>query len=240
MVSLITAFITVVLLYGSYSIYASSDEDLDLDLDSRELDFKDRAISLVVHRFDRYNAKMNVYFNEKVERLNAIIDGDEEFDDGRYGEIEDFFTHEDFVVPPDIDPVTDDVQTILEKCGDKNVSTYCVSIGALAIHMDYVRFLKGRLGELEIPPDGVFTSIELLGFTTRKNERIHEEIENSRKVMKASVAIYNEYKLAYPMHKKYREIIRLLSQYRTVMKDISHQTAQYPIKFINVTTTRCD
>lgn len=221
LVSLLVASLTVVFLYGGYSIYASDNDE--------EYNFKARGIPFVLRTF-RYNMTMNRYFNDKMEKFHDLLEE----------EGEDFFRHDNFLVPRDIDPVKDDLEIVLEKCGEENISTYCVSIGALAIYMDYVRFLESLLGTLEVPPGDFFTAKEILDFSMDRNEKIREEIENAQKVMQATVSVYNEYKLAYPMHKKYREIIRKLAEYRAAMRSINNQMAHFPVKFINVTSSQVE
>ncbi len=221
LVSLITASLTVVFLYGGYSLYAADNSD--------DYNFKASGIPFELRTF-RYNSTMNKYFNVKMEKFHELLDE----------EGEDFFKHENFLVPQDIDTVTDDIKTILDKCGEDNISTYCVSMGALTIYMDYVRFLNDLLGTLELPPGDFFTARDLFDFSMDRNKKIHEEIENAQKVMQATVSVYNEYKLAYPMHKKYREIIRKLAEYRAVMRDINNQMANFPVKFINVTSSQVE
>lgn len=221
LVSLIVSVLTVVFLYGGYSIYASDNEE--------EYDFKEPGISFGL-RTSRYNLTMNRYFDDKMEKFHDLLEE----------EGEDFFTHENFLVPQKIDPVADDIDTILQKCGEDNISTYCVSMGALSIYMDYSRFLNGLLGTLEMPEDDTFTALQIFDLSLDRNKKIHEEIENARKVMQATASVYNEYKLAYPMHKKYREIIRKLAEYRAVMRDINNQMAHFPVKFINVTSSQVE
>lgn len=219
LLSLISAVITVTVLYGGYTIYAEN---------NRVTNFRERGLNFREVEL-RYNEAMNIYFNEKIKILNELL------------EEEDFYDHEYFKVPADIDPFNDDMDEILEKCGKENVSTYCVSMGALKNYIDYVRILTGKFGQLELPEtEGFVTSAEILDKAVVRNEQMREEIENARKVMLTTVSVYNEYKLAYPMHKKYREIIILLSKYRNTMRKVAANSSYFPVKFVNVTSSHCE
>ncbi len=212
----LVAIVTLIVVYGGYNIYALSGPT------------STRGPLTTFFAKNEYHGKMNAYFNKKIEKLNEVL------------EEKDFFTSEKFIAPTNIDPINDNFNTILEKCGEDNVSTYCVSMGALDIYIQYVTSLNRLLGAPVRPDGDYFTVEDVLNASRRGSDEIHDEIEYSRKVMRATIAIYNEYKLAYPMHKKYREIISNLIKYRTVVKDISRQTTHFPIKFIDATSSTCD
>lgn len=217
-VSVLVAVITVVAMYGGYTIYAQNDDSMDFTKSG--LDFEEV--------FDLYNGTMNNYFNKKIEKLNALLENPK------------FFEKPEFKVPGIINPQKDTMDQILKKCGEDNVSTYCVSMGALKIYMSYINKLNEVRSEL--PKSRVFnpSAGELLRQLSVRNQQIDEEVENAKKVMKLTVAVYNEYRLAYPMHKKYEAIIKDLVKYQLAMKDITKQVAKFPIKFINVTSSLCE
>jgi hypothetical protein len=210
------AVATVIVFYGGYNIYASDGESQRFRGD---LDFW--AAKTMYHN------EMNEYFNDKISSLNELL------------EDPDFFKSEYFVVP-DLDPVADDFDVILRKCGEKNLSTYCVSMGALNLYTNYVFKLNKMLGAPVVPQGTNLTSTDVFYATRRANDAIHDEIEEAKHVMRATVSVYDEYKRAYPMHKKYREIINNLLKYRSVVKNISRETKSFPIKFIDATSAYCD
>ena len=217
LLSLISAFTTVLLVYGGYTIYAETNSVPDF----REggLDFP--------KVFDRYHGEMNTYFNGKLEKLNLLVENP------------DFFRDKQKFYAPTMNK-NDDIKTIVSKCGEENVSSYCVSMGALSIYMDYVRVLNRLQGELKTPAGDTFIATDILTETSARNAEIKKEIESSKNVMKAAVGAYNEYRLAYSMHKKYQEIIENLIKYKLAIKDVLKQSSQFPINFIDVTTSQCE
>ncbi|MBI4231647.1 hypothetical protein HY605_00320 [Candidatus Peregrinibacteria bacterium] len=66
-----------------------------------------------------------------------------------------------------------------------------------------------------------------------------EEEGKAMQSMKATVGAYNEYRLAYPMHKKYEEVIDNLIEYKDATEDIKQEVMQFPGKFIDATTSQC-
>ncbi|MBI2634837.1 hypothetical protein HYW82_04185 [Candidatus Peregrinibacteria bacterium] len=128
---------------------------------------------------DLYHEEMNYYFNNKIEQLNTLLME------------EDFFEKEEFKTPGD------------KVCADENVSTYCVSNGALDIYLDYVFTLDRISTELSKlrEDDDVEDIFER---TLERNQKIAPEYDIAKQAMEATLAAYNEYRLAFPAHKKYR------------------------------------
>ncbi len=166
--------------------------------------------------FDKYHGEMNDFFNSKMEKLNNML------------KTKDFYKNPNFHPPKD-----------LTKCDDANVSTYCVSMGALDRYIEYVKTLDRIKGTLA-NSGGYYLVLEnILSDTAARNEKIDLEYEEAKKVMEGTVAAYNEFRLAYPMHQKYSEIIKYLIKYRLSLKDVRKRIARFPEKFIDATSSQC-
>ena len=216
-VSLITSLTTVIIVFGGYTIYAADPSD-----------FKSNAAA---DAFSNYHGEMNAYFNEKMLKLNELMEDENFYKDPKKKEL--------LLPPASIDTVNDSLETIVEKCGKDNVSTYCVSIGALRKYTTYVEFLNNLKGTLDLENLAYVPILNALSNMTGRNLKIDEEIDQAQATMKATIAAYNEFRLAYPMHQKYEEIIEDLVKYKLALKDIRKRVAQFPGKFIDATSSQC-
>ncbi len=219
-ISLITAIFVSFFVYGGYTIYAASNVTFD---------FREQKDYMSV--IDNYHREMNSFFNRKVTALRELTKDD------------DFLTNPEkrkmFEVPPDIDKKNDDLETVIKKCAKNgnNISTYCVSMEALEVYMEYVRHLGAIKDNLsDLPADSIDDKIRQLA---AKNQKIEQEVEDARAVMEATLATYNEFSMAYPMHKKYVMIAKQLVKYKLTLKDIRKRVMLFPIKFIDASTTQC-
>ena len=212
LISFLTALLTTFVVFGGYTIYAQDGEPAnfrDPDLNFSEV-------------FDAYHAEMNSYFNQKIERLNIILAQPN------------FLDNEDnkkAFNPPDIDSDP-------TACAD-NVSTYCVSMGALDKYIDYVNVLNNLVTTLATDTN-TRTIENILTNTADRNERIKKEYDSAKQVMEATVAAYHEYRLAMPVHKRYEEIITELIKYKLALKDIRKRAMEFPIRFIDASSSQCE
>jgi hypothetical protein len=71
------------------------------------------------------------------------------------------------------------------------------------------------------------------------DDAISAERVEAEKVMDMAIAAYNEFRLAYPMHKKYEDIISDLYKYRDMISDIRTKTMDFPGEFIDSTSKSC-
>jgi len=152
----------------------------------------------------------------------------------------------------------DNLSCLREKCGEENLSTYCVSLGALNIHLRYLNKLDALQEALPdtndvdcfhretIPIIGAYPSCanvasleNLAGFSKERNEAIIDEYDSSRKIMEGAVGAYNEFMLAYPMHKKYEAILEELSKYKKALRAIKYEVMVFPLKFIGTSSYVC-
>ncbi len=222
LVSFFTALITVFLVYGGFTIYAEGEEAEEYSFEHPSLDY--------YMVFDEYHETMNDMFNDYLSELN------------NYLEDEDFYKkHKENLYPPaTIDFKEDDLETILLKCGKKNVSTYCVSMKGLDIYTQYINVLNDLRGTLAKIDYSSFDASYLISKTGERNEEIEIEVEKSKQALQAAVALYNEYRLAYPLHKKYEVIITELIKYKKKLRDIRLETMWLPAKFIDSTSDQCN
>jgi hypothetical protein len=197
---------------------------------------------LALERWEYHN-KMNEFFNIKFGQLTTLINKNPD----------DFYDKKDFKAPSKEKVAgEEDLAVILEECGPANVSTYCVSMGALTFYMAYIERLDSIQDSAAMPgfrpsedvfdflPGGVNPSVEgVLRETAARNEQIKAEVKEARQVMEAAVAVYNEFRFAYPAHEKYRQIIRKLTKYKLVLKDIRKRAMLFPTRFIDASSSEC-
>lgn len=69
--------------------------------------------------------------------------------------------------------------------------------------------------------------------------RIDDEMKFARTALDQSLAAYSELQMALPLHRKYKEIITTLEEYRDKVRDIRKEVDLYPVTFLDVTTTQC-
>ncbi|MDA1060221.1 MAG: hypothetical protein O3B47_00310 [bacterium] len=227
-VSLITALFTMFFVYGGYTIYAEGDEPEVYSFKSYKVDETRPYDYYWV--FDKYHQTMNDTFNDYLSKLN------------KYLEDADFYKkHKANLYPPaNIDFDKDDLATILQKCGKENVSTYCVSMKGLDIYTQYIDVLKDMKSSLAVIDFSKFDASYLIARTTGKNEEIAMEIKKSKQTLEGAVGLYNEYRLAYPLHKKYEEIKKELIKYKKKLRDIRLEAMWLPAKFIDSTSDQCN
>jgi hypothetical protein len=171
-----------------------------------------------------YHEEMNDFFNGKLEVLLNLL------------KETDFEKYPAFQVPGDVD-----VNNYKDLCKTDNVSTYCVSMQALDIYVGYTKVLDRVGGYLpfELPggDNGIISKV--FKESGKRSAAIAAEVENARKVMEATIGAYNEFRLAYPMHKKYEQIIKDLVKYKLKLKRIRSEVIEFPIKFVDATSTAC-
>ena len=219
LVTFFTATITVVLVYGGYSIYAS---------DVKKVDF--RTADNFYDAFDGYHGEMNDYFNAKIEKMVELVNTD------------DFYQNADKkkqFLPPDNLQSSDGVDQIVQKCGDNNFSSYCVGIGALQVYDLYLMKLNYLKGNLNVGSAPGMSALDILRSANNNAQELNKESQDAKTVLEATVAAYNEFRLAYPMHKKYQEILKQLTKYKLILKDIRLRVAEFPVRFVDTTTSKC-
>lgn len=215
-VSFIVAIVTIFAVYGGYSIYAAS----------TSVDYEDFYEFKYINNSDgfpyiksTYHSNMNDYFNYKYKLLTELVDKEEKF-----------YDHVDFKAPPS-------ETNLLENC-KKNVSTYCVAIGATDIYISYLEKLNSLKGA--VPTVSSSSSIKfVIDLVKTTGEEIDKDSKDAKIVLEAAVNVYKEFQSAYPMHKKYKEIIGNLTKYKIALGKIRAQTDTFPLRFVDATSDQC-
>lgn len=97
LISMFTALLTSVFVYGGYTIYAEDARDA---LYEEGLDYYEV--------FDVYHSEMNDIFNRKLELMVELVDSGDYLKDPEKEKL--------FVIPEDIDRTNDSLPTIVDKC----------------------------------------------------------------------------------------------------------------------------
>lgn len=220
LITFFTAIMTVVLVYGGYTIYAA---------DAEKVNF--RTAENFYEAFDGYHGEMNEYFNAKIKKMVALVDTP-----GFYQNVE---KKKQFLPPAELKD-SDDVDTIVKACQKTdNFSSYCVGIGALKIYSEYLDVLKNLGTKLGSVPEGA-TALDVLRSQNSNVQDLNRESQEANAVMEATVAAYNEFRLAYPMHTKYQEILTQLTKYKLILKDVRLRVAEFPVRFVDASTNKCE
>lgn len=215
-ISFVSALITTFLISGGYAIYAETAK-------KDYYTFKQPSASFYTVQ-GLYHESMNEYFNDKLAMLVEMTDASTNF-----------YISPDFTPPKD---VTSSNYSI--KCGEKNVSTYCVSMGAMDLYLAYVDTLnqmKGFLPMENLPANP--TAGNLLNQKTSRDVMIDKEYEQARTVMESTIGAYDEFRMAYPTHKKYVSVLNGMIKYKIALAKIKNQILKFPGKFIDATSAEC-
>jgi|GEM_PF-934296 len=246
-VTFLTAVLTVMMIYGGYTIYAAT-----------EYTFQKQKTVKVARAF--YRKEMNDLFAKK---LDAFLDlyetkGTSAFSNSRMKppEIDD---------PPksgsaDCDKAADGVVdgnydkacVLADKCrkATDNLSTFCVSVEALDIFIAYRGTLEAIRSNIYIPlsvqtglaPTDVLTGglASVNRIYTNQQEAIATEIDNSRKELDAVVSLYDQFVFNWPIHVKLNETKKELITYKNKLKKIRQKLERFPGKFVDATSTKCE
>jgi len=220
-ISLFIAILTSVLIYGTYTLYASDEK---YALKTKDLDYREI--------FEQYHYNSNEFFNEKIEKLVELTSSDDFFSDPEKQKL--------IIIPADIDRQNDSLDQIVEKCTKRdqlNVSSYCVSMESLSYYIAYVEILDSIREDI-VESDAV-TVVEKFDEIAEKNNSIDDEIKIAKSVLEGTLMAYEEFMHAYPMHKKYRTIIDKLLKYKLALKDIRREVQFFPGKFIDASSSQC-
>ncbi|MDD3861690.1 MAG: hypothetical protein PHP74_02255, partial [Candidatus Gracilibacteria bacterium] len=183
--TLITALLTTMVIYGGYTIYAAGKYDFE----------KNKTLNTIA----LYHNEMNNLFNKSLAKVALILKDPEKG-----------------ILNPSLQSpcVASDFQkpngagNCEKKCRDdaENVSTYCVSVRALDMYMAYMIHLGKIQSSIDIECLGLTSG--LLAPTTNliytalsaRDEKINQDIEDSRRLLEATLSAYNEFMIAYPIH----------------------------------------
>lgn len=167
-----------------------------------------------------YHAQMNKFFDDKFSKLVTMVK-----------------KNPNFLSDKNFNPPEDSNETnYREKCGTDNISTYCVAMEAMDLYLIYIKHIEDMYSSVENA-----RSIQLaLEMTSQRNMDIQAEAMNARLVMEATVKAYDEFRLAYPVHIKFRSIITDLTKYKLLLRDIRGHVALFPEEFVDSTSKDCE
>jgi hypothetical protein len=135
-------------------------------------------------------------------------------------------------------PTTDDVC----RTDMANVTTYC--LGVLTID-EFSAFQKEFLSRKSKLPNESLSAIKNYNFevvtqmTSSQADFISKTLEESGKTLDLAIEAYDQFRVAYPMHLKYLDIIDELETYNNKMAELEDYSKLWPGKFIDASTTDC-
>lgn len=163
-----------------------------------------------------YHDSQDDFFDDKIGKLHKLMRDNPNF-----------ASDEDFLAPAEN-----------EECGENNVSTFCVAEGSLNRYIRYLEVLDGITGNI-FGNEFEATQLDTIENVSVRNQDMANEIEEAKKIMKATIAAYNELRFAYPLHKKYQKITKTLMKYRIALKDVRQYVMRFPGKFVDATSVTC-
>lgn len=215
------SIITLFVLYGGYTIFAAD----EYSFESPNSGF------YPVKR--EYHVTMNDYFNYKIS----------------------LFLETDLDSPNQVPPPDGNCPKATEESATSyNVSTYCVAMGAVDIFTAYMKTLdqvsapilsmnkEAASQQPALMPifGNPFAAVrDTLATALNVDDAVGQERIEAEKVLDMALAAYNEFRLAYPMHEKYEELISDLYKYRDMIADIRTKTMDFPGEFIDSTSKSC-
>ncbi len=126
-----------------------------------------------------------------------------------------------------------------EKCGKKNVSTYCLSV----VLTEQLHFLETDLVKRKGQTVGI-SEVDLLDNAIQENisrrKAIETEIESARHSLDLVLALYDQVQVVYPIHEEYLSLIKNLEKYRDALGKLRDQIELYPSKFNDAVTAQCE
>lgn len=216
-VSFVAAIITIFAVYGGYTIYAAdTSADYGKFYDFTGVNNSDGFIYLK----SSYHSNMNDYFNYKFAQLTKLVDKEEKF-----------YEHKDFKAP-------ESDTNLIENC-KTNVSTYCVAIGATDLYIAYLEKLNSMKGTMPMITSSSSSIKLVVDLIATRGDEIDKDAKDAKTVLEAAVNVYKEFQSAYPMHKKYKEIIDNLTKYKIALGKIREQTDTFPLRFVDATSDQC-
>lgn len=163
--------------------------------------------------------------------------------------------------PPAIEPDSKTGEMRRKDCanenGGLNLSTYCLADAATK---EYTAFRSAlvvarkktqqeaaqNLPENYPTKGGAIEQQQALQFGKNVQEygavieKIDRELTISREALDLGLATYQELQMALPLHRKYKEVIKYLEEYRNKVSSIRKEVELYPTTFLDVTTTQCN
>jgi len=128
---------------------------------------------------------------------------------------------------------------------EKNVSTYCVAVLVVKEFEAFQKELLTRSDDIDLgftqdtdnPYD--YSIEEITGVAQQQQDFIADTLVQSEQAMDLSLETYDQFRVAYPMHLYYMQVIDELETYNDEMAQIRAYSEYWPGKFIDATTTDC-
>jgi hypothetical protein len=98
--------------------------------------------------------------------------------------------------------------------------------------------MKGFLPLENLPSNP--TAENLLNQKSSRDSMIDKEYTEARTAMEATLMAYDEFRLAYPTHKKYTSVLNGMIKYKIALIKIRNQIVKFPGKFIDATSAECE
>ena len=233
LVTLVASFITMSVVYGGYTIYAAGEHEFEKTTDESAMEL--------------YHTEMNTLFNDKFAAAVTILKEKGVLNPNGTNNGKGVYNPK-LKVPAACDFAAENgAQKCKQICKDdtSNISPYCVSIQSLDTYIRYTLHLQQIQGTIDFSnlgggamrmtpvTDLVYRQIQ------KRDDEINKDIEQSRRVLEVTLAAYNEFLTAYPIHTQYSLIIKDLIKYKNKLKDIRFLIDQFPSTFTNTTSTKC-
>lgn len=203
---------------------------------------------------EKYHEEINCLFNSRIKILvEKMLKGQHTFTSDTPLSPEDFADILAALTPPQL-KFDDEGQAVgREPCkgikGEPPLSTYCIAMSAVD---EYAAFRRAMVRAREMAKYDVTqqwkTESELKSVNDanvnlraygEKINKIDREIEVSRQALDQTLATYNELQMSLPLHRKYKDVIKALEEYRNTISKIRMEVDLYPFTFLDVTTTEC-
>lgn len=210
--SLAISLLTVIFVYGGYVIYAANGN------------YYFQQTNFFAETKFAYHIAMNDFFNGKIEHLVELLDQ------------KDGLASKDLQAPSC--SLNDSTAECRAKCGENNVSSYCVGVEGMEIYLKYLNKLRNVADSTNALNDitALDSALTVIG---ARNEAINEEVENAQRALETTLTAYDEFKTAYPLHKQYKALTLDLLRYKAKLKDIRQEVTFFPLEFNNVTSETC-
>ena len=208
----ISVVAVIISMTGVYGGYTLFADDTEYDAFLKESSFYDAQSA--------YHSGINDLFDDKIDKLVKIVD-----------------TNPNFLQDPNFNaPDGANNTNYKTKCEKDNVSTFCLALQAMDLYLVYVAHIEDMYAAVESAP----TIEAALKKTSGRNKDIENEADQARMVMDAAVKAYDEFRMAYPVHKKFEETIKNLTKYKLLLKGVRNEVSHFPDEFVDSTSKDCE
>lgn len=128
------------------------------------------------------------------------------------------------------------------ECESNNVTTFCLARQAVNHYQSFLQvlsFQQERIADVAVSAGGSSTLDQELTALRSRSELIAKEVANAKNSLDLALATYHEFRLAYPLHKKFEQTYGALEKFRDKMAEMRRLVNLYRYKFTDVTTTSC-